>query len=331
MILIRADANEKIGTGHVMRCLSIAREFVVSGHKVLFVTADHKGDRLISTAGFNSICMDSTWSEMEQEPILDILFTYHPNLLIVDSYFVTEKYFEALSRITRVAYIDDLNTTTWDVDYLINYNIYGDVLDYSSYLSTRTILLLGPAYVPLRPEFQSISKHIIKPVSDVMISAGGSDPEGITERLMITLCPQWTDIRFHFIVGTLNPRIGNIKALVTNNIILHIDEKDMAGLMQICDIAISAAGTTLYELCAMGIPTIMYTLADNQIFAAKEFEGQGIMCNAGDCRNDEEFAERMGNIFGKLICDKSLRMDLSMKMQKLVDGRGAERIVKELL
>lgn len=331
MILIRADANEIIGTGHVMRCLSIAHAFANAGHEVRFVTADHIGDKLISSAGFSSVCLDSEWTEMDGEQINCLLSTYHPVLFLVDSYFVTEKYFKSLSAVCRVAYIDDLNVITWDVDYLIDYNIFGTVLDYSNYRHSHTKLLLGPTYAPLRPEFQSIPPHPIKSVTDIMVSAGGADPEGVTEIMMNELCSRWASIRFHFIVGALNPRLDNIKALAPNNAILHINKKNMSGLMQICDLAISAAGSTLYELCACGTPTVTYTLADNQLLAAEEFQKQGIMIFAGDFRRNDRFLDDVKDIVKDLIENKEKRWELSIRMQSLVDGRGAERIVGSLL
>ena len=331
MILIRADANEKIGTGHVMRCLSIAHEFAELGHEVLFITSDHRGDGLVNSAGFKNICMDSEWTEMEQEPIKDIISFYHPSLLLVDSYFVTEKYLSAVSALTRTAYIDDMNVSRWNVDYLIDYNIFGPTLDYSSYKNTRTKLLLGPVYAPLRPEFRNMPVHIIKPVSDIFISAGGSDPEGITETLMSGICSQWSEVHFHFVIGALNPRLSKIKSLVKDNIILHINEKNMSGLMQSCDVAISAAGSTLYELCACGIPTITYTLADNQIFVAEEFQRQKIMISAGDCRRDDRFVCHIKECLQNLISNVDLRGELSEKMQRVVDGNGAKKIAMALM
>ncbi len=329
MILIRADANEMIGTGHVMRCLSIARAFATSGQEVVFVTADHRGDKLISSAGFKSICMDSEWTKMEKEPINEIIDIFKPTLILVDSYYVTENYFRCLSYETRIVYIDDINAEKWNVDYLVDYNIFGTVLDYTAY-DEKTTLLLGMQYAPLRPEFQNMPPHIVKPVSDVMISAGGSDPEGITEKLMYGVCPWMTAIHFHFVVGALNPRIERIKNMVRDNISLHINEQNMSGLMQKCDVAISAAGTTLYELCAAGIPTITYILADNQIIVAKEFERQGVMISAGDCRGDDKFISRVECYLKALCNDVELRKNLSIKMQTLVDGNGAKRIVEAL-
>ena len=333
MILIRADANEIIGTGHVMRCLSIAWAFAKRGEEVAFVTADHRGDGLIQQNGFSSICLDSERTDMENEGINHIIIKFKPKLLIIDSYYVTEKYLTDLGAKTHLVYFDDMNVRRWNVDVLINYNIIASVFDYTWYEGTKTKLLLYPKYAPLRDEFKNSPKHEIKNVSDILISAGGSDPERITEQLILEVCPKQPDITFHFIVGALNPRLEDIKKLAEKqrNAILHINEKHMSELMKSCDIAISAAGTTLYELCATGIPTITYTLADNQLVAAEQFDRQGIMLSAGDCRGDDKFTGRLEGLLQKLIIEEHLRRVLSEKMQVLVDGYGADRIANELL
>ena len=333
MILIRADANEYVGTGHVMRCLSVAHAFVDKGEKVLFVTADHKGDKLIKQQGFDTICLDTDWNELDNERVDKVVKEYKPNLLLLDSYYVTEHYLDKINNIVSTAYFDDLNTKCWNVDYIINYNIFAEVFDYTRYSGTKTKLLLNPQYAPLRNEFRNCPKHKTEAVSEIMVSAGGADPEHITERIISGICHEMKDIVFHFIVGALNPRMADIKALKEDqdNIILHINEKHMSDLMKKCDLSISAAGTTLYELCATGIPTITYTLANNQLPAAEQFEKQGIMLNAGDCREDKGFIDRVKMNIEKLTGDFELRKRLSEKMQHLVDGHGAERIVEALL
>ena len=335
MIFVRVDANELIGTGHIMRCLSIARVFVNKGEKVVFITADHKGDSLIYNSGFSSICLESDWSHLNDEimNVEALIKEKSPTLLLLDSYYVTDEYFSRLSKLVKTVYIDDLNTQIWKTDVLINYNIFSSVFDYTGYSETKTKLMLSPKYTPLREEFLNCKKHEIKEVSDIFVSAGGSDPEHITERIIKHVCPKFSDIRFHFIVGALNPRLKNIEALanLSENIELHVNEQHMSDLMKACDIAISAAGVTLYELCACGIPTITYTLADNQLAAAEQFYSKGIMLNSGDCRGDVTFIGRLSSLLSDLIFDNDLRLELSTRMQELVDGKGADRIVDQLL
>ena len=334
MIFIRADANEYIGVGHVMRCLSAASSFVSMGEDVTFITADHKGDDLIRRKGFDTICLESEWTKKEEElsELKALIKRENPRMMIVDSYCITEDYFKSLSEIVTLAYFDDMNACKWEVDYLINYNIFADSLDYSWYRGSKTKLLLGPGFAPLRDEFKGMPPHQNKEeVSDVLVSAGGADPERVTERLMESVCPERRKVTFHFIVGALNPRIETIKKAKAENAVLHINEQHMSDLMKKCDIAISAAGSTLYETCACGIPTITYTLADNQLIAAEEFERKKIMLNAGDCRNDAQFVERVDACIGQLIENVEIRKEISCNMQNLVDGYGAGRIAKALL
>lgn len=333
MILIRVDANEQIGTGHVMRCLTVADEFVYRGERVIFVSADHSVDILIKPRGFDSICLNSDYSNMEEEDVDRIIRDYNPRLMLIDSYYVTNDYLLNLSKAVRIVYFDDFNSSCWNVDYLINYNVYADKLDYSRYVGVDTKLLLNPQYAPLRKEFRNCRKHSIREVSDVLVSAGGSDPQCVTEKIMSGICSQRSNIKFHFVVGALNKRLSPIMNMADKieNVVLHVNEKHMSDLMDKCDIAISASGTTLYELCATGIPTITYTLADNQLVAAEQFSEQGIMLCAGDCRGNGDFIGRVGKCLDKLVNDIDLRKDFSTKMQLLVDGKGAERIVEALL
>ena len=334
MILIRADANEKIGTGHVMRCLSVARAFMSRGENVLFVTADHCGDKLIRDRGFETVCLNTEWERLDCEvpALIETIKVRAAKLLLVDSYFVTEDYFKKLSPYIKLAYIDDMNQAVWDVDYLINYNIFAPCSDYSPYGKTRAKLLLNPMYAPLRDEFKGRPEHTTKErITDILVSAGGVDPERVSERLIKAVSPNYPEIIFHFVVGALNPRINELMNYQGRNIVLHINEKHMASLMESCDVAISAAGTTLYELCAAGIPTITYSLADNQIAAAMQFEKQGIMLNAGDCRGNKGFEDRINACLQKMLKSVGLRRKMSGKMQMLVDGKGADRIASSVL
>lgn len=338
MVFIRADANEQIGTGHVMRCLAIARELLNIGEEVLFVTADNRGDILIQQAGLRSICMQSDWTDMESElnDLRNYIVQYKPRLVLIDSYYVTENYFKKLHGLSTLAYIDDLNTVCWKVDLLLNYNIFATVFDYSLYWNTNTKLLLGPRYVPLREEFQSlIFCEKRDKVKNIMVSAGGADPERVTEKIMEYICTEkeFENTIIHFVVGALNPRLETIKdkARSVKNAVLHINEHHMADLMQNCDIAVAAAGTTLYELCACGLPTITYTLADNQLVAAEEFQKQGIMINAGDCRRNSRFFDTLKYHLRDIIGDSEKRREMSQRMRMCVDGKGVSRIVEELI
>lgn len=319
MIFIRADAGRDIGAGHVMRCLAVARELELQGESVRFITVCSESLGLLS--GFEAVCI-------EPDELRGMVEREKPSLLLVDSYDAGEAFFCEISRLVRTAYIDDLNKVVLDVDFLINYNITSAIYDYSGYSRTRTKLLLGPEYAPLRDEFREIPPHEVKDtISDVMVSAGGSDPERISERIMNELCPLHTEICFNFVTGSLNPQITHLRKIAPANAVLHVNAK-MSELMRNCDMAISAAGSTLYELCACGVPTIAFSLADNQLDAVREFGARGVMLSSGDCRNNPGFIMSLNEAVNIMKGNPELRGNMSVRMKELVDGRGACRIAE---
>lgn len=334
MILIRADGNFKIGMGHIMRCMSIANAFKEKGKEVLFLTADHKSDQILISYGFECECLNSIWSDMNGElpQLLDKLNNYKPELMIIDSYSVNSGYFDSLSGYVKTVYIDDLNEDCWNIDALINYNIYADTELYSNYSGSKTKLILGLDYAPLRKEFSECSLHSVNSVSKVLVLAGGADPECITERIMQSVCPMFDNAEFHFVIGGLNPRKDKIDQLAEqySNAVLYHNTNNIFELMEMCDVAISAAGSTLYELCACGVPTIAYALADNQLLALDSFGKQGLMLIAGDCRYNESFIPRVQEYLMQMTNDDHLRLNYTKRMQSLVDGNGTRRIVNEL-
>lgn len=132
MITIRVDANEYIASGHVMRCLSISDALFSLGEDVVFITADDNAKQIIDKRGFDAIVLNSDWNDKEGE--LDQLTSeieqLAPDLLLIDSYQVTERYLTELHRKVKTAYIDDLNAFDYPVDIVINYSIYAEDLNY---------------------------------------------------------------------------------------------------------------------------------------------------------------------------------------------------------
>ena len=334
MILIRADANEHIGAGHVTRCLSVARALRARGAEVRFVTADHRADRLIEGQGFSALCLHTDWRDKdgETETLLRAIAPLSPSLVLADSYTVTPRYFAALRRAAPAAYLDDLCRDDCAADIIINYNIYARESDYAAAKKAGARLLLTPRYAPLREEFRDLPPLPVNGTAgNVFVSAGGADPERVTEKMLAELCPAFPEATFHFVIGGLNPRLDAIRKAAGDNVVLHVNEARMAALMRSCDAAVAAAGVTLYELCACGLPTVVYTLADNQLAAAAEFDRRGLMRSAGDCRNDPGFIARLQKELAALTADRAERARLSQATQALADGRGADRIAEELL
>lgn len=331
-LYIRVDMNQTIATGHVMRCLSIAEAARDNGMDTVFILADIQAEDLIQLKGFRTIVLNSTWNDLEKElpDLLDLIAKENIEMLLVDSYYVTETYLEALNHATSVAYIDDLNSFHYPVDTLIAYANYWKKMNYEkNYPNTK--LLLGCDYVPLRREFQNLpSKRIRENVENLLILTGGSDNFGISENILEHLhLGQYRNV--NVICGRYFEQFDYLTTKYRNchNVHLHKAVDNMIDYMLDADVAISAGGTTLYELCAAGTPTITYSFADNQLDNVRQFAEDGIMRYAGDIRYDKVY-ENIRTIV-EVYQEKKYRNQVSDKMKHLIDGRGAHRVIRQLV
>ena len=334
MILFRADGNPDIGTGHIMRCLSLADALQEQGGEITFITAESYFQRLIQTRGYPCTVLGTAYDRMEEELsiFLPIIERERPELVILDSYFVTPQYMEAVKRTVPLLYTDDLNLFDYPVDIVVNYNIYGPDVPYPQ----NKMYLLGPQYAPLRKEFQGVSQRNTKDrVENVLVSTGGTDQYHVALHCAEYLrehLPRENMI-FHLVLGAMNQDAAELERIAEELpfIRLHRQITNMCSLMLQCDAAISAAGTTLYELCACGLPTVTYILADNQIQGAQMFQKAGLMPCAGDIREDACFLERLFELLNSLADDFAQRQRIAEQMQGAVDGRGAARLAEAIL
>lgn len=343
MILFRADGNEMIASGHIMRCLSIAQAAEAVGEECCFVMADRSFSVVVENAGIKVFYLDTDFKHMQEElkAFIHVLEKTRPRCVVVDSYYVTKKYLEEIRKYSTIVYIDDLGSFAYPVDILVNYNIYGEKINYTQMYHAQNKsepkLLLGPGYAPLRKEFKNQGKkQQPKQVKDILVSTGGSDYEHVALKLAQYLVAHRdsNNYKYHFLLGALNPDISKLTKLAESFpslIELHQNVKHVEQLMQKCDIAVSAAGSTLYELCACGIPTITYVLADNQILGARTFFEKGLMLYVGDCRSDKSFTECVVQTVGELAKDYLLRERIAGQLHALVTGNGAEKLVKDLI
>ncbi|WMJ24047.1 UDP-2,4-diacetamido-2,4,6-trideoxy-beta-L-altropyranose hydrolase [Paludicola sp. MB14-C6] len=339
MIAFRVDANKQIGLGHIMRCISVAKELVKRNVEVLFITADYHPTDIIKKANFQHIVLDSDYKHLENEVelLLPILTNKQVNCLIVDSYFISNKYFETLKNNVLTAYIDDLAETRFSVDILINYNIFSDYQLYEKlYQNSQTKLLLGAKYAPLREEFQHVTlKEIGEHIEDILITTGGTDPYNICFLLAKHILKEksFRNKKIHIVIGNYFTNTAQLKKIAKHCNQLHIYEniECISQLLLKCDIAISASGTTLYELCACGTPSIIFSFADNQTRIRKAFGEQNVMRDCGDFRTDTKYCiQHIMQSINELE-NKNLRILLCQKELKAVDGHGAYYLATQLL
>ncbi|MBP3783453.1 MAG: UDP-2,4-diacetamido-2,4,6-trideoxy-beta-L-altropyranose hydrolase [Butyrivibrio sp.] len=346
MIGIRADANKIIASGHVMRCITIAKELIALGESVTFFVADNEGKSLVDSVGkeldhFEVVVLGRAYDHMEDElPVLKKeLKARDVNALLVDSYFVTKRYFEAISGICPVAYMDDLGKEPYPVDVLINYSGYYEALGYESLYENMsghnglpTKLLLGLKYAPLRRQFYEDELSGGKVVQDIntgdfanatpdtdsnalriLLTAGGADIHGM---LLSTLeaardkgllaskdAPAKKTVIWEVVVGNLVSDAASIDALSEqySNINIHHSVTNMASLMRSCDLAVAAAGTMLTECAAVRLPAIFYQVADNQKYNVEFWQKTGGMLFAGDVTGDTGTIDGISHIKAEVV------------------------------
>lgn len=333
MLYIRVDMNNHIATGHVMRCLSIADAARALGEEVTFILADNQAVGLIKKRGHHVIVLKTPWDDMESElPVLrNLIWEHGIAKFLVDSYQVTPFYLGELKKHAQVFYLDDLNAFHYPVDGLICYANYWQKFQYrENYSDTK--LYLGTQYIPLGEVFHSCGVKEIKPeVEHLLLVSGGSDPYDVLNGILEKIHRE-RYYRISVICGIYYTRYKELLAKYQkdDNIQIYQNVTDMAHFMRQADFAVSAGGTTLYELCAMGTPTISYSFADNQLGNVEKFEADGLISYAGDLRRDP-VAERVAGYLEYYEQNEDVRRERSQKMQELVDGKGALRIAEALM
>ena len=336
-VLIRADGNEKIGSGHIMRTKSIANELKGLGAKVLYALADERGKRLINNE-FQSVVLSSNYECLDDEinALSSVIKEQKIKLILLDSYFVTPKYFKELKKLAKVAYIDDLDTFAYECEALISYGAFFDKNEYKARQNLAKKYFLGSEFAPLRAEFgstQKSSKNTQK--KQVLLTTGNTDLLGIMPRLLEAFLSDESlkNLEFLAISGAFNEHENKLLALSAKhkNIKVLKNPENMAQIMAEADFVLSAGGSTLYELASLAKAVICFSIAANQN-NIKSWAKAGAMLYAGDAKADSHsVVARSVNLLKSLLNDENLAKTLGQKAHFFVDGKGAIRLAKKLL
>lgn len=346
-IYFRADANEQVGYGHLMRCLTIADACKRRGMSPVFVTADHEAEKMIAARGFSCLILNTDYRDMESElgKLPTLLASDAP--IVLDSYYLTKHYVETLKENgLRVVWMDDLKEQEYPVDMLINYNVYAKQLDYpvnreaetdvcpGGKTDGRCTYLLGPAYAPVRPSFRREDAVVREKLGTVLVTTGGSDPYGAGVWFAKLFAERLPDAKIMVVCGPYAKGKEELYRLAEQNGNIEVIEgcSDLSSVMHKSDLAVAAAGSTLYELCAAGLPGILYYLADNQRMGAEAFARETGVVNLGDIRSESFRSEADAHLTAALVhlAAASERKKLADAMHALVDGNGAGRVAEAL-
>lgn len=339
-IVIRADGNAEIGAGHLMRCLTIA-EYGREYANVVFWCADEASAALVRARGYDALTLGTDYRDMLSElPGLERLKPgggqgperKYADAILVDSYFVTAEYLQALGNYGRVYLLEDMPGHVWPVDGLINYNAFADRDYYEEIYKKKNIgqspqLHIGAAYVPIRPQFVGCDYQVRGQVKELLVTTGGGDRGNIAGKILQSL--EGTACRVHVVSGPYNPHGAWLARYAQEHpqVTVHQGVSEMAELMLRCDLAVTAGGTTVYELCALGVPFICFSYAENQEALAEYVGNQGIGLTAGKYHLDGAGTlKNIARLARQAASDLGLRKQMSQRARKLIDGQGARRL-----
>lgn len=343
-ILFITHGSKNIGMGHVMRCVSFANAFRDREWDVTFFSKYVLGREYIEQQQFPLLSVPEekerennnfeygNVQELKQEWNLleKLLIKQKIDVILVDSYNVSNEYFQALRQYTKcLVYLDDIASFSYDVDVVLNYNFSAFHMGYEKKLKNQ-ITMLGVKYCPLRKEFLQMQQHVTKAeVEDIFITTGAADPKNMMCKFILLCLKHLPQCRLHVIVGKAFIYQSEIKKIQreNSNIILYENPKKMSEIMLKCDVAVTAGGSTMYELAACGIPMIAFIYAENQRPAVELLEKEGYIVNL------EEYSSVEKNFLKKskkLFENSKIRENMTKNLQQLVDGQGAERVVREV-
>jgi UDP-2,4-diacetamido-2,4,6-trideoxy-beta-L-altropyranose hydrolase len=345
-VVFRVDASLQMGIGHVMRCLTLAIALKENGANVEFICRKHEGNLInkIRSNGFNVHELEllvenkvektlfySHWLDVTQQQdakdCLSALCSDKVNLLIVDHYGIDEDWQQYLqSYCDKLLVIDDLADRKHQCDILLDQTFGRQQSDYKDLVPASCELLLGSQFSLLRPEFAKWRQYSLERRSNLeckklLINMGGVDANNVTELVLESLeaCDMPNNIEIIVVMGEMAPHLESVRARLNASsyrAVVKINVRNMAEIMANADIAIGASGSTTWERCCLGLPTIQIVAADNQIDIARNLASINAIKLINNLNDLSKNIEDMMKFIGKM----------SLVSSSVVDGRGVTRV-----
>jgi UDP-2,4-diacetamido-2,4,6-trideoxy-beta-L-altropyranose hydrolase len=338
-LLARCDSSVTIGTGHAMRCLALAQAWQDAGGRAVLAMAEATPaveERLRrESMGVARLKVEPGSTDDAQETIA-LARGEQASWVVVDGYGFGADYQIGLkSAGLKVLFIDDNgHAKHYSSDLVLNQNAYADQELYRS-RERPTKILLGPHYALLRREFatwRGWKREIPISARKVLVTMGGSDPDNFTRKVIDGLCATTGGgLQIQVLVGGSNPHATLLERLTLgeNSIQVVRDTTDMPKQMSWADLAVAGAGSTCLEMCFMGLPALLIDLAENQTPIANELARRGTAYHLGSSKTvTPELVEAETR---RVLASVAERSAMSQRGRELVDGAGAERVVRELL
>lgn len=337
VLLIRADGTQQIGTGHVMRCLALAQVWQMStGGAVVFVMASDAPaleTRLRAEDAQVVRLATAPGSAEDAKQTAACALKCHASWVVIDGYHFDTEYQRILKGAgLQLLVIDDYSHAEYyDADMILNQNLHAQEQLYV-HRQPQGRLLLGSRYLLLRQEFlqQGPPVRTTQAVARrVLVTLGGSDPENVTAKVIQALQhEQCKEVEGTVIIGGSNPHAQHLHDLLNNasaSIELKHNVTDIREEMKRADLAISAAGSTAWELAYMGLPSLLIVVAENQRPIAAHLAQAGAAIDLGwhSTCSTSDIAQGVE----QLRASATARQTMSQRGQTLIDGNGASRVV----
>ncbi len=343
-VLFRAEANDNIGIGHIMRCLTIAEALCKRGYEPIFMYSERQSIPQVAANGYREIKMDSEdpWGMTGAEEILTWMKTNGVVSLIVDNYAVNNEFLSVFQE--QFVTVINSRRERYSANILLNYSIVYDSEFYEKSYSKAedgmksSRLLLGAKYIPIRGSIRDYRYSYSESVRKALVLTGGGDRLGFMEGFIREMIcreqknggnPVFPNIKFTCIVGAMNEKYELLHRMTEGKEYLEvIPFTDRLGeLMQESDLAITAGGTTIYELGAVGVPMIVYSLAADQIAEPAYLNNKNCLSYCGTMGSDDFFDRLFQHLYSN-IYEKDLRREHINRFSAVIDGKGADRIAK---
>lgn len=351
-VAFRADGSIQIGSGHVMRCLTLADELVRRDAKTHFIARSHPGHlaELIRQRGYDCTLLPALTGSFREEhkgsahrlaaqdaneTTKALMALGDLDWLVVDHYALDAVWEESIRRLgPRILAIDDLADRPHHCDILLDQNLQARDDRYDRLLPETCLRLLGPTYALLRPQFAAARKTVTPrsgKVERILVSFGGSDPDNLTATTLDAVVEtSGSDLAVDVVLGPDNPRRQELEARCarTDNVTGHWNVTDMAALMAIADLSVGAVGATTWERACLGLPAIVVTIADNQRPTAACAERRGILQWLGDA--GDITAAQIATALRAALAEPDALATQSHQGMAMVDGDGAVRVAEAM-
>jgi UDP-2,4-diacetamido-2,4,6-trideoxy-beta-L-altropyranose hydrolase len=336
-VVFRVDASVRMGTGHIMRCLTLAQELQQRGVQVRFICGDHLGNLIDWLQGKGiAVTVLSKASGIDvatdAEQTISALSVDRPDWMVVDHYGLDIEWEQRLRPfVGRILVIDDHTGRRHDCDALLDQNYADeDGQRYDGLLPDDCRMLLGPSFALLRKEFSELRQKVRRRecLENVLVFFTGGDDQGETLKAMRGVEIFGQVKRVDVVVGRLSPHNDAIKSKCDElDWGFHCQVDYMPTIISKADLVIGAGGSSNWERCALGVPALVAILADNQATIAQDLDSAGVVINLGWAHSltPDDYAQALKAF------DLRRLSDMSDKALKIIDAVGASRVADALL